>query len=159
MSSLIVPGGRRDPHVTQNVGPVPVDYAFIVAAETSGDVIVLDAGQDIDVQREAQPDDIYGAITLVITDGVDYQLSPVPKTFEYAFLVLKMSGGKVLLGPDVKLEVNPVRHPNGGHVIAALGTLGANILAMKTTDMLMSSLQAQAAAMQNAQIARAAGLG
>lgn len=156
--SLIVPGGRPVQPSAPS-GPVPVDYAFIVAAEISGDVAVLDAGQDIDVQREAQPDDIYGAITLVISDGVDYRISPVPGTFEYAFLVLRMSGGKVLLAPDINLEVNAVRDMNDKHVIATLGTLGANILAMKTTDMLLSSLQAQAAAVQNDRLARAAGLG
>jgi hypothetical protein len=153
--SLIVPGGRPAPVPS---GPVPVDYAFTVAVESWGDAVIIDADSEVDVVREAQPDDIYGAIAVVVNDGPSIILDPRGK-YEYAFKVLKLSAGKVLLAPDLGLKVSPVRSPDENHIVAALSTLGANIVAMKTTDMLIATLQGQAVAAQNAALAKAAGVG
>lgn len=153
--SLIVPGGRP----TAPSGPVPVDFAFIVATQTWGDVVILDPAADIDVQREAQPDDIYGAITLVVADGPDLVLDPSGDAYEHAFKVLRLSGGKVLLAPSLDLAVNAVREPNAEHIVAALGVLGANIIGMKAADMVMAALAGQAQMAQNIAIAKAAGVG
>lgn len=157
MSSLIIPGGRPQPQAPS--GPVPVDYAFVVAVGEYGNPVIFDASADIRVQREAQPDDIYGAITVVVADGPDWNLEPHGQVYEFAFMVMKMSGGKVLLAPSLDIRVNPVREPNSDQIVMVLGTLGANIIGMKAADMVMTALQGQAQMVQNIAIAKAAGVG
>ncbi len=154
--SLIVPGGRP-PQAPS--GPVPVDYAFIVAVGQYSDVQILDVDSSPEVQRDPQPDDIYGAITVILTGGPDVVLDPSSEPYEFAFMVMKMSGGKVLLAPSLDIRVNAVREPNDDRIVAALGTLGANIVGMKAADMVMAALQGQAMAAQNAALAKAAGVG
>jgi hypothetical protein len=157
VSSLIIPCGRPQPQAPS--GPVPVDYAFIVAAEVYGDVSILDVDAICNVLRDPQPDDIYGAITLVLHDGPDIVLGEREPTYEFAFMVMKMTGGKVLLAPSLDVKVKPVQEPTEERIVATLGTLGANIVAMKAADMVMAALAGQAQMAQNAALAKAAGVG
>lgn len=159
--SLLIPGGRP---VAPN-GPVPVDFAFLVGIEQDGNVsvITVDSQDDVYYTRDSQPDDIYGAISILINeDGVSgmqvlYDVSP--ESYDSAFLVMRMASGKILLAPKANVKVNPVRQPSREHILSSLAVLQGNILGMKAADMVLAVLQGQAQMEQNIAIAKAAGVG
>lgn len=158
--SLIVPGGRP----VAPSGPVPVDFAFLIGVEDDGNVCVIRAEEadEVKVRREASPDDIYGALSVIDSDrvpGIQVLLDPGTEPYEVAFMVIRMSSGKIMLSPSYRITVNAVREPSREHVFSAASVLHANLLAMKAADMIMASLQGAAQMEQNIAIAKAAGVG
>ena len=159
--SLIVPGGRP----VAPSGPVPVDFAYLIGVEDDGNVCVIPAEEadEVKVRREATPDDIYGALSMFVNvdgvTGIQVLLDPGSAPYETAFMVLRMSTGKVMLSPSYKLAVNAIREPSREHIFSSAAVLHGNLLGVKAADMVMATLQGQAQMEQNIAIAKAAGLG
>jgi hypothetical protein len=156
--SLIVPGTRS----LFSTGPVPVDFAYIVGIEIDGNTVVLPADSRVHVQRAPEPDDIYGAISLILMEdgiaGMILLFAQSDAIYESAFMVMRMASGKVLLSPDLNMEVSSVREPSKEHVFSSLSVLHANITAVKTIDMLAGASAISQRMSQDEQLKQQLGL-
>jgi len=117
--------------------PVTVQWAFIVAVDSYGEIVLVDHEfvTNVKAKRIATLDDIYSAAFIASGEYPNMWCNPGDTVYSFAFLVFQMPEGHIAASPNIFENFIVLSGPSANQVRGALGVLQGQIIAQRTADL------------------------